>query len=235
MKITNPKGLQLDAVVTPGTSGVVLCHGFLSSKENDTHTAIIDALSREGLGSLSFDLTGHGKSEGQLLQATMWDFYGDIAAAVAAGRTVFTGKMGLYGSSISGSLCTLYAARSGIDALALKCPIVNPEKSWDKYLVSSRLQSIPEPARTSMGTHVKQLVAGIAPIYEQVRRLEVPTMIVGAQDDDLIEPADLEKLASVLTKGDYVLLPADHDFSQKQEHDAMVSLICSWFQDNLRF
>ena len=135
MKIINPKGLSLDALVIPSVdNGVVLCHGFMSSKDNETHKEIINNLVKNNIGVLAFDFAAHGKSEGDLKDFSLENLYGDLAVVVANARKIFPGKIGIYASSMSAYIGLLYSSYNPIDALALRCPMIDPIKSWDCYL-----------------------------------------------------------------------------------------------------
>ncbi len=236
MKITNAKGLKLDALLVtpqPMHAGVVLCHGFLSEKDNETHAAIMKKLASYGIGSLAFDFTGHGKSEGRVLDANLADFYADVACVVTYGRPLFPGRLGLYGASLGGAMSILYATYNRVDALALKCPVIDPVKSWDNYL-RNKITIVPEQQRAGLSVRVKEQVAGTPPLYKMVASLSCPAMIIGAAYDDLVDIDDLTHFASVLSISDYTILNADHDFSQREEHDKLTDLVSSWFAKRLK-
>lgn len=236
MKITNSKGLKLDALLIANPSmhtGVVMCHGLLSCKDNETHAAISDRLASLGIGSFAFDFSAHGKSDGNLTDVVISDFFNDLACAVSYAQPIFPGKLGLYGASFGGAIATMYAATYKVDSLALKCPVVDPVKSWENYLNSSRINQIPEPSRAMFGSKVKQMITGTLPLYTHIPPLKTPTMIVGAADDELVNVSDIVRLALAVDAKEYTILDADHDFSQKDQHDKLVCLISDWFARTL--
>lgn len=228
MKIKNPKGLNLDAYVVPNQNGVVLCHGFMSSKDNETHKGIIENLVNNNIGVFSFDFSAHGKSEGDLKDFSLENLYGDLATVVVHARNIFPNKLGIYASSISGYVGLLYSSYNPIDVLALRCPLVDPVKSWDCYLTKKNINN-PEPLKSYLAAKGKTLVDDALPIYEQIPIMYIPTAIVGAEHDELVHPDDIKKLSSYFNECSLNFLSSDHDFTDKVHHDKMVDLISNWF------
>ncbi len=232
MKLIRPDGRSLDALLlTPQhpKAGVVLCHGINSSKDNETHAAIMEKLSKNDIGCLAFDFSGHGQSEGNFMEITLLDFSIDIATAMEYAKQLFSGKkIGIYGASLGGAISILYAAHYPPDLLALKCPIVDLCKSLEAYLQYENPQN-EEPLRSAIAIKAPVLVAGMAPLYQQVPYVSTPTCLIGATQDNLIEEHDLIKLSGVLNTKQFLMLPSDHNFTQPQHHEEMVSYITDWF------
>lgn len=233
MKLIRADGRSLEALLlTPQNprAGVVLCHGINSSKDNETHTAIMERLYKNNIGCLAFDFSGHGKSEGNFMEITLHDFGIDIGTAMTYAKLyAFPGKkIGIYGASLGGAISVLYAARYPPDLLALKCPIVDLCTSLDAYLHYENPNN-QEPLRSAIAIKAPSLVAGMLPLYQQVTDISVPTCLVGATHDNLIKEGDLIKLVGILNVQRFVMLPADHNFTQPEQHEEMVSCITEWF------
>lgn len=64
-------------------SGVIICHGFLGTKEGGGRAVeFAQELAEEGYAVLRFDFSGTGESEGSFAQATLSGYGRDLAAAV---------------------------------------------------------------------------------------------------------------------------------------------------------
>ena len=62
------QGHRISAVLSrpsqPSTAAVVLCHGFLSSKNSTTNKTLTRMVNEAGLATFRFDFFGQGDSEG---------------------------------------------------------------------------------------------------------------------------------------------------------------------------
>ncbi|KAF2302707.1 hypothetical protein GH714_001300 [Hevea brasiliensis] len=61
---------------------VVLCHGFRSTKENETMVNLAVALENEGISAFRFDFAGNGESEGSFAYGNYWREVDDLRAVV---------------------------------------------------------------------------------------------------------------------------------------------------------
>ncbi|KAL5698659.1 hypothetical protein ACHQM5_029667 [Ranunculus cassubicifolius] len=90
---------------------VILCHGFLSSKECRSLVSIANGLANEGISSFRFDFSGNGESEGSYLSGT----YGREAEDLHAVVLHFTGTKrvirSIVGHSKGANVVLLYASR----------------------------------------------------------------------------------------------------------------------------
>ncbi|KAJ9167963.1 hypothetical protein P3X46_019549 [Hevea brasiliensis] len=90
---------------------VVLCHGFRSTKENETMVNLAVALENEGISAFRFDFAGNGESEGSFAYGNYWREVDDLRAVVehfsGANRAVSV----ILGHSKGGNLVLLYASK----------------------------------------------------------------------------------------------------------------------------
>ncbi|MFQ5721848.1 MAG: serine aminopeptidase domain-containing protein, partial [Candidatus Aminicenantales bacterium] len=71
----NSQGLKLCGILSNPTSQkdkliVILCHGFLRSKEGRTYISLEEILNQAGISTFRFDFFGHGQSEGKFEEIT---------------------------------------------------------------------------------------------------------------------------------------------------------------------
>ncbi|GER51429.1 alpha/beta-Hydrolases superfamily protein [Striga asiatica] len=82
--ILNNRGEKLVGVLHESGSSkiVVLCHGFRSSKENNTLVNLTAALENEGISVFRFDFSGNGESEGSFMYGNYSSEVEDLRAVI---------------------------------------------------------------------------------------------------------------------------------------------------------
>ena len=103
--------------VADGAPGVVVLHGYGSSRANHADYAAL--LADAGINALALDVRGHGESEGAM-DGGMLD---DVLSALDWLRERGATRLGLRGSSMGGFLALNAAARhDDVAAVAALCP-----------------------------------------------------------------------------------------------------------------
>jgi len=101
----------------PGAPGVVVVHGFGSSRHN--HADFAERVAAAGMAALTLDLRGHGESAGDR-DAGMLD---DVVAALDWLSGAGAGPLGIRGSSLGGFLALHAATRHpAVRAVVAICP-----------------------------------------------------------------------------------------------------------------
>eukprot|EP00257_Ricinus_communis_P014149 XP_015571753.1 uncharacterized protein LOC8272558 [Ricinus communis] len=90
---------------------VVLCHGFRSTKEQETMVNLAVALENEGISAFRFDFAGNGESEGSFAYGNYWKEADDIRAVTEhfSGANRVTSV--ILGHSKGGDDVLLYASK----------------------------------------------------------------------------------------------------------------------------
>jgi alpha/beta superfamily hydrolase len=82
----NKKGNKLCGVlVSPDNKNhpiVILCHGFHSTKDNNTNTRLKELLKDKSIATFRFDFFGHGESEGKFEDITVSQAVEDLLSAI---------------------------------------------------------------------------------------------------------------------------------------------------------
>lgn len=110
---------------TAETPVAVLCHGFMSNKNDPLICGIADALLARGIGVVRFDFNGHGESGGEFSRMTIANEVIDAEAVLTHCAETHPGaRLALVGHSQGGVVASLTAARNGsrIAALVLAAP-----------------------------------------------------------------------------------------------------------------
>ena len=104
--------------------GVLFIHGLHSTQAGYGERA--EAVAGElGAICLTFDLGGHGESEGSQPALSLADHIGDVVAAydrLVAERDVDPGRIGVAGASYGGYLAAVLTARRPVARLAIRAP-----------------------------------------------------------------------------------------------------------------
>ena len=82
----NKKGNKLCGVlVAPDNKNhpiVILCHGFHSTKDNNTNTRLHAMLKEKNIATFRFDFYGHGESDGKFENITVSEAVEDALCAI---------------------------------------------------------------------------------------------------------------------------------------------------------
>lgn len=224
----------------PTSTVVVLCHGFLSSKNSTTNKTLTRMLNERGVATCRFDFFGHGESEGLLEDITISLAVGQAKAAVALVRSRGFKRIGLVGSSFGGLVSILTAAQQpGIDCLALKCPVVDFAEELCLEFGAE------EMARWQTTDTIPNLMGGAGRIrlkykmyedslqqiaYDPAEHITTPTLIVQGECDELVPLRQSRRLFDVLRGPKrFDLLPgADHQFTRGEDFRTMTTAITEW-------
>ncbi|HKT34582.1 MAG TPA: alpha/beta fold hydrolase [Nitrospira sp.] len=244
------RGHRMSAVLSrpsgPANGAVVLCHGFLSSKNSTTNKTLTRMLNEAGLATFRFDFFGQGESEGPFEDITVSLAIGQAHAAVAFVRSEGYETIGLVGSSFGGLVAVLTTAqRQDIACLALKCPVVD-------FAEELRLEFGPdELARWQSTDTIPNLLGGPARVrlkyrlyedclrhvaYDPASQIVAPTLIVQGARDELVPLHQSRRLLEVLRGPKRLdLLPeADHQFTRGEDFRTMTAAITDWLVEHLR-
>ena len=243
------QGHRISAVLSSpsqaSTAAVVLCHGFLSSKNSTTNKMLTRMVNQAGLATFRFDFFGQGDSEGSFEDITVSLAVGQAHAAVALVRSQGYDRIGLMGSSFGGLVAILTTAhRNDIACLALKCPVVDfaeelrlefgPDElaRWQSTDTIPNLMGGAERVRLKFGLY-EDCVRQIA--YEPASRIVAPTLIVQGARDELVPLHQSQRLLEALRGPKRLdLLPeADHQFTRGEDFRTMTTAITGWLVSHL--
>lgn len=129
VRFENSRGLNLVGNFWEADSdlGIVMAHGFTGSKEQyGKFTHIATVLNGAGFNVLSFDFSGCGESDDEVIE--IWREVEDLEAAVECLRNKGVDEIGLIGLSQGGTVCLEYGE---VESMVLINPLTSalPEYS----------------------------------------------------------------------------------------------------------
>jgi uncharacterized protein len=243
------QGHRVSAILSrppgPTKGAVVLCHGFLSSKNSTTNTTLTRMLNEAGCATFRFDFFGQGESEGLFEDITVSLAVRQAHAAVDLVQSQGYERLGLVGSSFGGLVAILTAAqRQDIACLALKCPVVD-------FAEELRLEFGPgELTRWQSTDTIPNLFGGEQRVrlkyqlyedclrniaYEPAAHIVAPTLIVQGACDELIPLHQSRRLLEALggPKRMDLLPEANHQFTRGEDFRTMTAAISEWLVSHM--
>lgn len=132
---------------------VVIMHGFASSKHgtNRAHVILSEKLAEQGIASIRFDFRGAGDSEGCLSEISLEDMVSDallVLDYVHHVEAVDSSRLGVFGSSLGGTIATLSSHRSqSVSAMALWAPVASGELWYRDFIAQNPEKLLEEPKK----------------------------------------------------------------------------------------
>jgi dipeptidyl aminopeptidase/acylaminoacyl peptidase len=204
---SNPHGQNLVGILhhtaARTDAAVVLCHGMESSKESEKIVALSRQLSERGILALRFDFAGSGESEGNFAEMTYSGEVEDLRAAHDFALQYAPKKVGIFGSSMGGTVALLFAGQEKtVAALATLAAPLHPEKFRDKLLT-------PEEARQwrTKGYiiyHDRRLNISLLDDVEKLdvpqaaRKISCPALVIHGDRDDTVPVEEGRELFAAL-------------------------------------
>lgn len=249
LNFLSSSGLLTPAILaepsTPTHLGVILCHGFLSDKQSRTNRRLTELLIPQGITTLRFDWHGMGDTREHFSTMSLKQCEDQLDAAFQTLEEHGVTRLGLVGSSFGGLVAMLFAHKQHtLQVLGLKCPVVD----FPEVL---RLEFGPEAMEHWKSTnHIPNIVGGgsLVPLhydfYEECRtydayaaisRIQVPTLVVHGDQDDLIPRSQIDRLMATLnsTKQCTMIEGADHQFGRPEEFRLMTHHLSQWIIQHL--
>ena len=184
--------------------------GYISRAE-----AVTAAL---GIVCLTFDLGGHGESQGTLNELSPRDHLTDAVAALdrlTQIEYVDASRIGGCGASYGGYLAALLVAERPVRRLLLRAPAKYPDEYIDTSIQSWRGSTAVESS---------------AP-FRALGAFRGQVLVVESELDTVIPPAVIDEYAAKSPFTRRVVIPgAGHAITPKFE-GALVDIICAWFSD----
>lgn len=245
---TNSKGDRLCGTLSEPAGrkdvAMIICHGFRSDKNGESSQALKKEFNKHGVSTLRFDFYGHGESDGAFEDVTVSEAADDALKAVAYLKNKGYKKTGLAGTSFGGIAAIVAASKSDdLFVLCLRCPVSD---YWDKELHKRGAEGIAEWKRRGYVEYedydrrkfrlkysfIEDFNKNDA--YEAAKNIEIPTIIVHGDADEVVPVAQSRKLAKTIKSSRLEIIKgADHNFSKESDFKKSISLVVDFIIKNV--
>jgi pimeloyl-ACP methyl ester carboxylesterase len=243
IKFKNSRNLFLvgNLYLASTESIIIMCHGFASDQNSQGRFKnMANALITYGISSLSFDFSGCGESDDDIL--TIPKLMDDLNSAIAYVKNIGFKKVGLFSHSLGGFI-SLKCFSSEISAMVLLGPRTGPKDfRGPKYNTLKQLKEIEE---NGYYTFIKkgrireniivdeQLNIDLANINQEelLKNVECPVLILhGNSGETELEGLEQSKTALNLLSNQSkleIIDGANHSFID--QYDIVKKLATDWF------
>lgn len=222
---------------------VIICHGFRGGKENGGKIfAFAEKLQKLGLGVLAFDFSGSGNSEGNFLNNTLSRQADDLRQVIDFINDKYSLPVILLGRSFGGS--TILAGGSGDLRVAgfilWSTPVFMHETFAGMIPEEYRLLQQGRIIRIEDDAGEYSLHPDLITDFDRhdmdvyLHKIKsLPTLIVHANDDEVVKPANAQHMKDLLTNGSLFMMDnAGHRFLDKIE--AREAITIEWLKNIFR-
>lgn len=223
------------------TAAVILCHGMESSKESEKIVRLARQLSERGILALRFDFAGSGESEGKFEDVTFSGEADDLRAAYEIVAKYPLKKIGLFGSSMGGTVALLFTAQEkNIAALVTLAAPVHPERFTERFLTPEEAREWRE--RGYIIHHGRRLNVSLLEdgaklaVAEAARKISCPALVIHGDRDDTVPVEEGRELYAALggPKKLRILEGANHRLTEPAELQTAVAEAIDWLTEHLR-
>ncbi|MGH7843595.1 MAG: alpha/beta hydrolase [Candidatus Binatia bacterium] len=223
------------------SSAVILCHGMESNKESEKIVALAEILSENGLLTLRFDFACANESSGDFADITYSGEVEDLRAAFDYILQYPVRNIGVFGSSMGGTVALLFAGQEEkVAALATLAAPLHPEKITEQILSPD---GIDEWQRCGYVIYHERRIN--VTLLEDLRTLNVPrtatylrcpTLVIHGDRDETVPVEEGYELFSLLpaTKKLSIIQGADHRFSDPDRLQQVLDLASGWMTGHLK-
>jgi len=220
---------------------VLMCHGFGGNKSGKFRLFVRQSqlLAEKGIASFRFDFRGAGDSEGDFGDTTIESLLADAKLAyewLQKHPSIDSARIGILGRSLGGMISVHTAAAfPNTKVVAVQAPVFDA-KPW---IESSKASKAPfEHQGVLMNqTYMKQFAA--LNTREPLQKLaNMPFFHIQSTNDQVIKPYHVEQYKqgreAATSPSQFVeLSKSDHDFSDKEEQQILLTTTTEWFHTHL--
>lgn len=222
-------------------AAAILCHGMESNKESEKLIALSRRLAQNGMAALRFDFSCVGESSGRFEEITYGGEVEDLSAAFDFVRGRGAEKIGLFGSSMGGSVALLFAAQEkGVAAVVTLAAPVHPEKITERLLKPSEVEQWRETGLITY--HGRQIRISFLDDLQKIqipkaaREIACPVLILHGDADDTVPVEEAHELYAQLkgAKKISIFKGADHRLSDPEHLTTALEESIDWLTRHIR-
>ena len=203
---------------------VIGCHGLFSSSNSPKQIALAGQCNRLGIAYFRFDHRGCGKSEGKFenvtsLEARCRDL---IAAVETINNGIDTGgRLGLFGSSMGGTVCLSTASRLATDVVVTLAAPVRSNLTGNQ----------PEMSRSEIVFDAAKRQFDITEGLSKISNI----LIFHGEADDVVPVSHAREIYKLARKPKKIIIQksGDHPMSNKGHQTEFIREASQWFKQGL--
>lgn len=221
-------------------AAVILCHGMESNKESQKLVALGRRLAEKGILALRFDFACAGESSGKFEEITYGGEVEDLKAAFNLIIQFSVNKIGIFGSSMGGTVALLFAAQERrVATLVTVAAPLHPEKITDKLLSPEEVQNWRQLG--FLVYHGRRINVSLLEelqkinVSEAVKKISCPVLVMHGDADETVPVEEAYELHRQLQgpKRIRILTGADHRLSEPSLMEAALNESLDWLVQHL--
>lgn len=225
----------------PAAPVVILCHGMESTKEGTKHRLLVDRLGAAGFGTLRFDFSYVGESEGEFADLTIRGEVEDLGGAFDFVAASARGPLGLFGSSLGGTVSLLFAATEPrIEAIAVVAAVAHPRRILEEVRPDELARWRREGTFSLGGVTLRSTFVDdleTLDVLAACRATAAPVLVLHGDADRVVPLGDGEAIAAARSgpavRELRVFPGGDHRFSRAEDLERLLDGCERWFREHL--
>jgi pimeloyl-ACP methyl ester carboxylesterase len=203
----------------PGSGAAILFVHGLGSDQSGYRERAEAATRRIGARCLTFDLAGHGDSDGDCTKLTLRDHLDDCVAAfdalAASGNAIGHDRIGICAASYGGYLASVVTSRRRVRSVLLRAPGLYGDEDLDRVGLPDG--SSPQTLSTSVALRALSTFGGSVLVLESERDATISHDVIAAY------LAACKQARHMLMRG------VGHQLTDPTSRAAFIDAIVEWF------
>lgn len=188
------RGTISESLVSANSHPAVLfLHGWMS--QQNRYFIYMDELAKLGFTCMTFDMRGHGSSEGQLISFSREDFLNDCILAydyLANVNNIDKTNMHVVGSSFGGYLGSILTSKRSVKSLVLRVPADYPNKGFNE----SKLEQ--DRNEEVIGWRSMPHAPEESFALDALHKFSGDILLVESEKDEIIKPQTIKNFANAV-------------------------------------
>lgn len=226
--------------ITP-QGAAILCHGMESGKDSEKLIYLAEELAKRGMLALRFDFRYAGASSGQFADTTFSGEVEDLHAVFEFIRRRQPGPIGVFGSSLGGTVALQFAAiEPSVAAIVTLAAPLHPEHFPHRMATPEQLRNWRQLGYTIY--HGQRLNLTLLEDFEKLdvasaaRRIRCPVLVLHGDADQVVPVAEAHELIGCLTAPKHLSIyeQTGHRFSDPPTMRRALAQALDWLTQHVR-
>jgi len=217
--------------------GIILCHGFGSSKSARKFTILARYLCQKGFAVFRFDFSGHGDSEGDFKEFSLKTLKKDLFCALEIfKKEAQPEKISFLGHSLGALVVSLFEKEKHVaKALILAAPAIDQKNLSKIWYKKEEIEKWEKDGfiDTDKGRIGSKYLEDIKKDYTEILpEIFCPTLVLGGKRDDKVPESFSKRVYQKLSskKKKFVLVDTDHHFENEEGKEVLKKEILEWLK-----